>query len=58
MTVKKYLAGRSRYAPASVSTIQKYLQKYGYDKIPQSGELDEETVEQLVHFSFISVQLI
>lgn len=43
MTVKKYLAGRSPYAPASVSVIQKYLQKYGYDKIPQSGELDEET---------------
>ncbi|MFS1563097.1 MAG: N-acetylmuramoyl-L-alanine amidase [Candidatus Arsenophonus phytopathogenicus] len=43
MTVKKYLAGRSAYAPASVSVVQKYLQKYGYDKIPQSGELDEET---------------
>lgn len=43
MTVKKYLAGRLAYAPASVSVVQKYLQKYGYDKIPQSGELDEET---------------
>ncbi|CAA2930196.1 N-acetylmuramoyl-L-alanine amidase [Arsenophonus endosymbiont of Bemisia tabaci] len=43
MTVRKYLAGRSVYAPASVSVVQKYLQKYGYDKIPQSGELDEET---------------
>lgn len=26
-----------------MSVVQKYLQKYGYDKIPQSGELDEET---------------
>ncbi|MFS1538977.1 MAG: N-acetylmuramoyl-L-alanine amidase [Candidatus Phlomobacter fragariae] len=43
MTVKKYLVGGSPYAPASVSNIQKNLKKYGYDKIPQTGELDEET---------------
>ncbi|MDT9587044.1 MAG: N-acetylmuramoyl-L-alanine amidase [Candidatus Arsenophonus melophagi] len=42
-TVNKYLAGRSLDTPASVSMIQKYLHKYGYDKIPQSGELDDET---------------
>ncbi|WP_119712252.1 N-acetylmuramoyl-L-alanine amidase [Arsenophonus endosymbiont of Aleurodicus floccissimus] len=52
MTVKKYLAGRSAYAPASVLVVQKYLQKYGYDKIPQSGELDEETRRTISAFQF------
>ncbi|MGP1928858.1 MAG: N-acetylmuramoyl-L-alanine amidase, partial [Arsenophonus sp. NC-WZS1-MAG3] len=50
ITVKKYLAGRSTYAPARVSVIQKYLQKYGYDKIPQSGKLDEETQRTISAF--------
>ncbi|MFP3014273.1 MAG: N-acetylmuramoyl-L-alanine amidase [Arsenophonus sp.] len=43
VTVKKYLAGRSLYESANVYDIQKNLKKYGYDKIPQSGKLDEET---------------
>ncbi|WMY96343.1 MAG: N-acetylmuramoyl-L-alanine amidase [Arsenophonus sp.] len=43
ITVKKYLAGRLPYSSANVLVIQQQLQKYGYDKIPQSGELDEET---------------
>ncbi|WMY96964.1 MAG: N-acetylmuramoyl-L-alanine amidase [Arsenophonus sp.] len=43
VTVKKYLAGRPPYSLANVLVIQKQLKKYGYDKIPQSGELDEET---------------
>lgn len=50
MTVKKYLAGRSPYTPASVSVIQKYFKIYGYDKIPQSGELEEETLRTISAF--------
>ncbi len=42
-TVNKYLAGRDKYSPGDVLEIQKSLKKYGYDKIPQSGVLDEET---------------
>ncbi|XP_065213242.1 N-acetylmuramoyl-L-alanine amidase AmiD-like [Planococcus citri] len=41
--VKKYLAGRSPSSPGNVTVVQRYLQIYGYDKIPQTGWLDEET---------------
>lgn len=43
LTINKYLAGRQPNAPADVLTLQKTLLKYGYDKIPQNGELDKET---------------
>ena len=42
-SVNRYLAGRDKYSPGDVLEIQKSLKKYGYDKIPQSGVLDEET---------------
>ncbi len=58
LIVKKYLAGRSAYTPGSVLVIQKYLQNYWYDKIPQSGNLMRKRAELLVHFSFISGQMI
>ncbi len=48
--IKKYLAGRSLYTPANILDIQKNLNKYGYDKIPQSGELDEETRKTISAF--------
>lgn len=44
------MAGRSPYAVANVLVIQKYLQKHGYDKIPQSGKLDEETRKTISAF--------
>ncbi|WP_371243365.1 N-acetylmuramoyl-L-alanine amidase [Pantoea sp. KPR_PJ] len=43
LTVTRYLADRSRYAPADVSVIQALLKRYGYDQIPQNGVLDEDT---------------
>ncbi|MGL9733506.1 MAG: N-acetylmuramoyl-L-alanine amidase [Symbiopectobacterium sp.] len=42
-TVNKYLAGRQPSTPTDVLTLQKALHQYGYDKIPQKGELDKET---------------
>lgn len=42
-TVNKYLAGRQPNASADVLVLQKTLRQYGYDKIPQNGELDKET---------------
>ncbi|MGP1931625.1 MAG: peptidoglycan-binding domain-containing protein, partial [Arsenophonus sp. ET-DL12-MAG3] len=48
--VKKYLAGRSPYAPASVLDIQRNLNKYGYNQIPQSGKFDEKTRKTISAF--------
>lgn len=42
-TVNRYLAGRDKSSSGDVLEIQKSLKKYGYDKIPQNGVLDEET---------------
>ena len=42
-TVSKFLNGRAPNAPANVLLLQQTLHQYGYDKIPQTGVLDEET---------------
>jgi len=41
--VEKYLANRSPDAPADVLSIQTMLKRYGYEQIPLSGVLDEDT---------------
>lgn len=41
--VRRYLAGRAPDAPADVLTLQTALRRYGYDRIPLTGELDEDT---------------
>lgn len=41
-TVHKHLAGRPASQQVAVGTVQRALATYGY-KIPQTGELDEET---------------
>ncbi|MCH9299877.1 MULTISPECIES: N-acetylmuramoyl-L-alanine amidase [Pantoea] len=41
--VQKYLANRSPDALADVLSIQTMLKRYGYDQIPLSGFLDEDT---------------
>lgn len=43
LRVQKYLAGRAPDAPADVLTLQTALRRYGYDRIPLSGVLDEDT---------------
>ncbi|MCW0355609.1 N-acetylmuramoyl-L-alanine amidase [Pantoea ananatis] len=43
LRVQKYLAGRAPGAPADVLTLQSALRRYGYDRIPLSGVLDEDT---------------
>ncbi|MGP2450619.1 N-acetylmuramoyl-L-alanine amidase [Pantoea stewartii subsp. indologenes] len=43
LRVQKYLAGRAPDAPADVLTLQTALRRYGYDRIPLSGVLDDET---------------
>ncbi|MGP1933057.1 MAG: N-acetylmuramoyl-L-alanine amidase [Arsenophonus sp. ET-YP4-MAG3] len=48
--VKKYLAGRSPYEPVNVLNIQKNLNRYGYNQIPQSGKFDEKTRKMISAF--------
>ncbi|NRH23233.1 N-acetylmuramoyl-L-alanine amidase [Pantoea stewartii] len=43
LRVEKYLANRSPDAPADVLSIQTMLKRYGYDQIPLSGVLDDDT---------------
>jgi len=43
LRVQKCLAGRAPDAPADVLTLQTALRRYGYDRIPLSGVLDEDT---------------
>ena len=49
-TVYKYLAGRSPDEQGNIAEIQQALSQYGYDKIPQTGELDKETRETISAF--------
>ncbi|KAA5921497.1 MULTISPECIES: N-acetylmuramoyl-L-alanine amidase [Pantoea] len=48
--VSRNLAGRKPEAPADVSVIQGLLKEYGYDQIPQSGVLDQDTRKTLSAF--------
>ncbi|WP_429278893.1 N-acetylmuramoyl-L-alanine amidase [Pantoea dispersa] len=41
--VKKYLANRSPDSPVDILSVQTMLKRYGYDQIPLSGVLDEDT---------------
>ncbi|KGD84324.1 N-acetylmuramoyl-L-alanine amidase [Pantoea stewartii subsp. indologenes] len=43
LRVRKYLAGRAPDSPADILTLQTALRRYGYDRIPLSGVLDDET---------------
>lgn len=43
LRVQKSLAGRAPNAPADVLNVQKLLRRYGYDRIPLSGVLDDDT---------------
>ncbi|RRZ95929.1 N-acetylmuramoyl-L-alanine amidase [Erwinia sp. 198] len=49
-TVIKYLAGRSPYTPVETSIVQALLKQYGYDQIPQTGTLDENTQKTIAAF--------
>lgn len=42
-TVDKYLSNRLPTLPVDVLLMQKNLNRYGYDQIPQNGILDEKT---------------
>ncbi|QHB32442.1 N-acetylmuramoyl-L-alanine amidase [Yersinia canariae] len=48
-TVTKYIDGRNKNHQASVAVIQQALARYGY-KIPQTGELDDETRQVIKAF--------
>ncbi|KTS72219.1 N-acetylmuramoyl-L-alanine amidase [Pantoea stewartii] len=48
--VKYYLHGREKNQSVDVSKMQKLLSQYGYDRIPQSGELDEATQKTISAF--------
>lgn len=48
-TITKYIDGRNKQDIASVSVIQQALARYGY-QIPQSGELDDETLQVIKAF--------
>ncbi|MDF7788618.1 N-acetylmuramoyl-L-alanine amidase [Pantoea stewartii] len=48
--VQKYLAGRARNAPANILIIQTLLRRYGYDQIPLSGILDDDTRKTISAF--------
>ncbi|MGC0784004.1 N-acetylmuramoyl-L-alanine amidase [Pantoea agglomerans] len=48
--VQKYLAGRAMNAPADVLSVQTLLKRYGYDQIPLSGFLDEDTRKTISAF--------
>lgn len=48
--VEKYLAGRAPQQAAVVLEVQKSLKRYGYDQIPQTGELDEDTRKTISAF--------
>lgn len=50
LRVQKHLAGRAPDAPADVLTLQTALRRYGYDRIPLSGVLDEDTRKTLSAF--------
>lgn len=41
--VEQYLHGRNWDQPSDVKTLQHLLKRYGYDEIPQDGQLDEAT---------------
>ncbi|WP_052177128.1 peptidoglycan-binding domain-containing protein [Pantoea ananatis] len=43
LRVKKYLAGRAPGTPMDSFTLQSALRRYGYDRIPLSGVLNEDT---------------
>lgn len=49
-TVEKHLAGREPKQAAVVLEVQKSLKRYGYDQIPQTGELDEDTRKTISAF--------
>ncbi len=49
-TVEKHLAGRAPKQAAVVLEVQKSLKRYGYDQIPQTGELDEDTRKTISAF--------
>lgn len=48
--VEKYLAGRAPQQAAVVLEVQQSLKRYGYDQIPQTGELDEDTRKTISAF--------
>ncbi|MFB4342827.1 N-acetylmuramoyl-L-alanine amidase [Pantoea sp. CS_6] len=48
--VQKYLDGRAMNAPANVLNIQTLLRRYGYDQIPLSGVLDDDTRKTISAF--------
>ncbi|RQN03846.1 N-acetylmuramoyl-L-alanine amidase [Pantoea ananatis] len=48
--IKKYLNGRLPTAPVNVHKMQVLLKTYGYDAIPQTGVLDEETIKTIQAF--------
>jgi len=43
LRVQHYLAGRAPDAPVSVLNLQTALRRYGYDRLPLNGVLDDET---------------
>lgn len=43
LRVQKYLSGRMPNAPVNVFNVQTQLRRYGYDRIPLSGVMDEDT---------------
>ncbi|MGP2417204.1 N-acetylmuramoyl-L-alanine amidase [Pantoea ananatis] len=48
--VQKYLAGRIPDAPVDVLNVQRLLRHYGYDRIPLSGVLDDDTRKTISAF--------
>jgi N-acetylmuramoyl-L-alanine amidase len=49
-TVEKHLAGRAPKQAAVVLEVQQSLKRYGYDQIPQTGELDDDTRKTISAF--------
>jgi len=50
LRVQKYLDGRAKNAPADVLSVQTLLKRYGYDQIPLSGVLDDDTRKAISAF--------
>ena len=50
MREHKYLSGRLLNAPVNVLNVQKQLRRYGYDRIPLRGILDEDTRKTISAF--------
>lgn len=46
--VARYLGGRKPDEPADVKMVQSLLKQYGYDRIPQTGIMDEAT-QKTIH---------